>query len=59
MKGAMVVACVTKFGTLYTTAWCINMAAVAEGASGSCLWHNILGHMSAKGMKMLVAKGEL
>ena len=35
------------------------MATVAEGASGSCLWHNRLGHMSAKGMKMLVAKGEL
>ncbi|XP_069151930.1 uncharacterized protein [Solanum lycopersicum] len=35
------------------------MAAVAEGASGSCLWHNRLGHISIKGMKMLVAKGEL
>ena len=37
VKGAMVVACVTKFGTLYTTTGCIDMAAVAEGASGSCL----------------------
>ena len=35
------------------------MAAVAEGFSGSCLWHNRLGHMSAKRMKMLVAKGAL
>ena len=35
------------------------MAVVAEGASGSCLWHNRLGHMSTKGMKMLVAKGAL
>ena len=35
------------------------MATVAEGASGSCLWHNILGHISTKGMKMLVAKGAL
>ena len=43
MKGAMVVARGTKSGTLYTTARCINMAAVAEGASGSCLWHNRLG----------------
>ena len=59
MKGAMVVARGTKSGTLYTTAGCINMAAVAEGASGSCLWHNRLGHMSTKGMKMLVAKGAL
>ena len=33
MKGAMVVARGTKSGTLYTTAGCINMAAIAEGAS--------------------------
>ena len=59
MKGAMVVAHGTKSGTLYTTAGCINMGAVAEGASGSCLWHNRLGHMSTKGIKMLVAKGAL
>ena len=59
MKGAKVVARGTKSGTLYTTAGCINMAVVSEGASGSCLWHNRLGHMSAKGMKILVAKGSL
>ncbi|XP_069154482.1 uncharacterized protein [Solanum lycopersicum] len=35
------------------------MAAIAEGASGSCPWHNRLGHMRDKGMKMLVAKGSL
>ena len=35
------------------------MAVVAEGASDSCLWHNRPGHMSAKGMKMFAAKGEL
>ena len=35
------------------------MPDVAEGASGLCLWHNRLGHMSTKGMKMLVAKGAL
>ena len=59
VKGAMVVARGTKSGTLYTTAGCINMTAVTEGASGSCLWHNRLGHMSPKGMKMMVAKGAL
>ena len=59
MKGAIVVACVTNSGTLYTTAGCINKAGVPEGASGSCLWHNRVGHMSAKEMKMLVAKGAL
>ena len=42
VKGAMVVARGTKSGTLYTTAGCINMAVVAEGAFGSCLWHNRL-----------------
>ena len=56
VKGAMVVARGTKYGTLYTTAGCINMVVLAEGASSSCLWHNRLGHMSTKGMKMLVAK---
>ena len=55
----MVVAHGTKSGTLYTTAVCINMAIVAEGSSDSCMWHNRLGHMSAKGIKMLVAKGAL
>ena len=50
VKGAMVVGRGTKSGTLYTTAGCINMAVVAEGASGSCLWHKRLGHMSTKGM---------
>ena len=35
------------------------MATVVDSASISCLWHNRLGHMSAKGIKMLVAKGAL
>ena len=56
VKGAIAVARGTKFGTLQTTAGCINMAAIAEGASGSFLWHNRLVHMSDKGMKMFVAK---
>ena len=59
MKGAMVVARSTKYGTLYTTTECINMDAVAESAFGSCLWHNRLGHMSDKRMNMLVVKGAL
>ena len=59
VKGAMVVARGTKSGTLYTTAECINMTAAAESASNSSLWHNRLGHMSVKGMKMLTAKGAL
>ena len=35
------------------------MAVIAEGASSSCMWHNRLGHISSKRMKMLVAKGAL
>ncbi|KAF3680274.1 putative 50S ribosomal protein L18-like [Capsicum annuum] len=38
---------------------CLNVVSVTESASGSCLWNNRLGHMSAKGMKMLAAKGAL
>ena len=49
----------TKSRTFYTTTGCINMTAVAEGASGSFMWHNRLGHVSTKGMKMLVARGSL
>ena len=35
------------------------MTAAAENASNSSLWHNRLGHMSVKRMKMLTAKGAL
>ena len=59
MKGATVVARGSKSGTLYTTAGCMNIAAVAESASNSSLWHNRLEHMSVKGMKRLAAKGVL
>ena len=59
MKGATVVARGSKSGTLYTTAGCMNIAAVAESASNSSLQHNRLEPMSAKGMKRLTAKGVL
>ena len=55
----MVVACGTKSKTLYTTAGCMNIVAVAESASYSSLWLNRLGHMRVKGMKMLAAEGVL
>ena len=56
VKGAMVVARDTKSGTLYTTSGCMNIAVVAESTSNSSLWHNRLGHVRVKGMKMLVAE---
>ena len=36
---------------------CINMA--AKSVSNSTLWHNRLGHMSIKGMKIVAVKGVL
>ena len=59
VKGAMVVARGTKSGTLYTTTRCMNMVDVAESASNSSLWHDRLGYMSVKEMKMLAAEGVL
>ena len=59
VKGVMVVASGTKSRTLYTTAECTEIIAAAESASNSSLWHNRLGHMSVKEMKMLIAKKAL
>ncbi|VFQ86160.1 unnamed protein product, partial [Cuscuta campestris] len=60
VKRSMVIAKGKKQGTLYmaeTTAGDANT--VANGLSLSKLWNQRLGHMSEKGMKMLVAKGKL
>ena len=35
------------------------MATIVESASNSSIWHNGLGHMNVKEMKMLTAKGVL
>ena len=35
---------------------CMNIEVVAESTLDSSIWHNRLGHMSVKGMKMLAAK---
>ena len=56
VKGPVVVTRGTKSRTLYTTSGYINMVAVVESASNSSLWHNRLGHMNVKKMKMLAAK---
>ena len=52
----MVVARGTKSRILYTTAGCMNIAAVVDSTSRSSLWHNRLGYMSVKKMKMLAAE---
>ena len=48
----------TKSRTLYTTVVCINMTYVAESANSS-VWHNRLGHLSVRKMKILAVKGVL
>uniref|UniRef100_A0A2N9H7K1 Retrovirus-related Pol polyprotein from transposon TNT 1-94 n=1 Tax=Fagus sylvatica TaxID=28930 RepID=A0A2N9H7K1_FAGSY len=55
-KGAMVVARGKKTGTLYMTTSPRDTIAVAEAGADTNLWHRRLGHMSEKGMKVLLSK---
>ena len=48
-----------KTGTLYMTSSPKDTIAVAEASTNTSLWHRRLGHMSEKGMKMLLSKGKL
>ncbi|GAA0155217.1 hypothetical protein LIER_12991 [Lithospermum erythrorhizon] len=52
---AMIVALDQKMGTLYLTGDSQKMIAVVEGSEKTGLWHNRLGHISEKGMKLLVS----
>jgi len=36
-----------------------DMVAVTEAVNNSTMWHQRLGHMSEKGMKLMAAKGKL
>ena len=47
-----------KIGTLYMTSSPRNTIAVADASTNTSLWHHRLGHMSEKGMKMLLSKGK-
>ena len=58
-KGARVLACEKKTGTLYMTSSPRDTIAVAEASTDTNLWHRKLGHMSEKGMKMLLSRGKL
>ncbi|RVW69025.1 Retrovirus-related Pol polyprotein from transposon TNT 1-94 [Vitis vinifera] len=58
-KGARVLARGKKTGTLYMTSCPRNTIAVADVSTDTSLWHRRLGHMSEKGMKMLLSKGKL
>ena len=59
-KGSLVIAKGQKRGTLYMVEVFDNEEANAvEEVGTSTLWHQRLGHMSEKGMKMLVSKGRI
>ena len=55
----MVLAHGKKTGTLYMTSNPRNTIAVVKEGTNASLWHHTLGHMSEKGMKMLLSKGKL
>ena len=52
-------ACGKKTCTLYITSCPRDTIAVADASIDTSLWHRRLGHMSEKGMKMLLSKGKL
>ena len=58
-KGAMVLSRGRKTGTLYMTLSPRNIIVIAKVSTDASLWHCRLGHISKKGMKMLLSKGKL
>ena len=54
IKGARVLAHGKKIGTLYITSSPRDTIAVVDASTDTSLWHRRLGHMSEKGMKMLL-----
>ena len=60
VKGNLVIARGKKKGSLYMVEVSDDeVNAVTSGTKSSSLWHQRLGHMSEKGMKMLVSNGKL
>jgi len=61
-KGALVMAKGPKTGTLYTLKTLIgklDLAAITKEGNSADMWHKCLGHMSEKGLKILVDKNLL
>ena len=58
-RGAMIVAHGKKNGTLYLTGGACYSIAVATENENSKLWHQSLGHMSEKGIKIMHSIGKL
>ncbi|XP_059654507.1 uncharacterized mitochondrial protein AtMg00300-like [Cornus florida] len=48
-----------KSGTLYTTTSACGSIAIAENREDHNLWHQRLGHMSERGLKIMHSKGKL
>ena len=57
-KEARVLVCRKKTGTLYMTSSPRDTVGVAEASTDTSLWHHKLGHISEKGMKMLLSRGK-
>ena len=57
-KRARVLARGKMIGTLYMTSCPRDTIVIADANTDTSLWHHRLGHMSEKGMKMLLSKGE-
>ena len=53
-KGARILAHGKKTGTLYMTSSPRDTIAVTDASTDTSLWHHKLGHMSEKGMKMIL-----
>ena len=58
-KGTRVLARGKKIGSLYMTSSPRNTIAIADSSTDTSLWNRKLGHISEKGMKMLLSKGKL
>ena len=58
-KGARVLARGKKTSTLYMTLSPRNTIAIAKASTDTSLWYSRLGHMSEKGMKILLSRGKL
>ena len=57
-KDAIVMVRGNKMGTLYMTSNIKDMVALANAEVDTNLWHCRLGHMSDKGMKVMLKKGK-
>ncbi|GKA58056.1 putative RNA-directed DNA polymerase [Tanacetum coccineum] len=58
--GSLVVACRNKRGSLYMVEVSFDgVNAAIDGRGNATLWHQRLGHMSEKGMKILASKGRI